>query len=103
MKSHFKFRVPGGLGNQLFSYFCAIYVANILKSKSLLDLRSVDTSHFRDGIALLSLEFPQDYVSVSNEWRGDFFLSPLYERLHRKVTLMNILRLLTTIFENLEQ
>ena len=85
MKSHFKFRVPGGLGNQLFSYFCAIYVANLLKSKSLLDLRSVDTSHFRDGIALLSLEFPQDYVSVSNEWRSDFFLSPLYKRLHGKV------------------
>lgn len=86
MKSHFKFRVPGGLGNQLFSYFCAIYVANVLKSKSLLDLRSVDTSHFRDGIALLSLDFPQDYVSISNERRSDFFLSPLYERLHRQVT-----------------
>ena len=80
MRSQYKFRVPGGLGNQLFSYFCALYVAQSLNSKSVLDLRSVDTSHFRNGIALLSLDTPRDYISISNARRSSFIPSPLYER-----------------------
>jgi hypothetical protein len=80
MRSQYKFRVPGGLGNQLFSYFCALYVAQSFNSKSVLDLRSVDTSHFRNGIALLSLDMPQEYISISNASRSSLIPSPLYER-----------------------
>ena len=90
MRTRYKFRVPGGLGNQLFSYFCATYLANTLNRKSLLDLRSADTSHFRNGIGLLSIEFPPDYVSISNVRRSNFLPAPLYEQFKIKVdSLMN--------------
>jgi hypothetical protein len=86
MRSQYKFRVPGGLGNQLFSYFCALYVANSINSKCALDLRSVDTSHFRNGVALLSLDIPRDYISIDNARRSSFISSPLYERFKVKFT-----------------
>jgi len=63
-KSGLSFKVPGGLGNQLFTYFCALYVAQKIDSASELDFSSVDRSHYTSSIALLSMDFPHSLLKV---------------------------------------
>jgi hypothetical protein len=96
MESQYRFRVPGGLGNQLFSYFCANYVANTLCTKVSLDLRSVDQNHFQNGIALTSLEFPEDCVSISEARGSSFILTPLQNQFKVKIaSRLDLLRVKT--------
>lgn len=54
-KSEIVFKIPGGLGNQLFSYYCAAYVAQRSDLSIGLDFSSVDRSHHTTSIPLLSM------------------------------------------------
>lgn len=55
VKSEIVFKVPGGLGNQLFSYYCAVYVAQQNDFSIDMDFSSVDRSHHMTSIPLLSM------------------------------------------------
>lgn len=60
------FRVPGGLGNQLFSYFCSLYVSQQIDSIVTLDFSSVDRSHFIGHVPLSSVRFQENRIRVKN-------------------------------------
>ncbi len=66
VKSKLRFRVPGGLGNQLFAYFCALYAAQKIDSAIELDFSSVDRSHYTSTIPLLSMDFPHSLLNIKD-------------------------------------
>lgn len=63
-KSEIFFKVPGGLGNQLFSYFCAAYVVQEFDCYVELDFSSVDRSHHTTTIPLLSMEIVPKRIKI---------------------------------------
>lgn len=59
------FKVPGGLGNQLFSYYCALYAAEVTDTCVSLDFSSVDRSHYSESVPLLSINMPENQIHVN--------------------------------------
>lgn len=58
-------RVPGGLGNQLFSYFAALYVSRRLGTPLEVNLASVDSKHTSGLFDLSSFRLHWDFTSRS--------------------------------------
>lgn len=60
IRTRYCVRLPGGLGNQLFSFFAANYIAFRTKAPVLLDFSSIDYSHHRNDkfdISFFGLDF----------------------------------------------
>jgi len=66
------FKVPGGLGNQLFSYYCAIFTASRIGAPVELDFSSVDKSHYSSSIPLLSVSLPNQLIIISSSNNDNF-------------------------------
>jgi hypothetical protein len=60
------------LGNQLFSYYCAIYSANRIGLPITLDFSSVDKSHFSSSIPLLSADLPKQLILLNTSPNVNF-------------------------------
>lgn len=65
-KSVISFKVPGGLGNQLFAYYCALYTTQRCDSEVELDFSSVDRSHYTSSIPLLSMDSLPSQLKIKN-------------------------------------
>lgn len=82
-KSDICFKVPGGLGNQLFVYFCAVYVAKKTDSVIELDFSAVDRSHHASSIPLLSMDFPHSLLKIKSGSLESKNIHPLVFQLKR--------------------
>lgn len=85
-KSDVCFKVPGGLGNQLFAYFSAVYVAEKVGSIIELDFSSVDRSHHASSIPLFSMDFPHSLLNVKSSSLESKNIHPLIFRLKRFIS-----------------
>ena len=66
--ARYKFRISGGLGNQLFAYYCALFASTKVDIDIFLDLASVDRSHYKDGVSLLSFNLAADKLAFTNSF-----------------------------------
>lgn len=64
--ARFKFRIPGGLGNQLFAYYGALFASLKVDVDVFLDLASVDRNHYKSGVSLLSFDLAEDKLAITN-------------------------------------
>ena len=83
--------VPGGLGNQLFSYFFALYLKSKVRATVTLNFSNVDKSHYKSSISILAFDLSQsglkiDKISNSRllELR-QWMMLKVYKRLVRKL------------------
>ncbi len=79
--------VPGGLGNQLFSYFFALYLKSKVKANVILNFTNVDKSHHKSSISILAFDLSQSglqIAKISNSKIGNLPLwniSKVYNRI----------------------
>ena len=64
--AQYKFRSPGGLGNQLFAYYSALFTSTKADATVFLDMASVDRSHYKDRVSLLSFNLAANNLVISN-------------------------------------
>jgi hypothetical protein len=62
----YKFRIRGGLGNQLFAYYCALFASGNFRRDVILDLAYVDRSHYKEGVSLLSFNLAENQMTIKN-------------------------------------
>lgn len=60
-KNSVKIDVPGGLGNQLFTYFAGLYISHKLEARIVVDTSGVDAKHTSNTHNLLSFRLPHDF------------------------------------------
>lgn len=71
-------RVPGGLGNQCFAYFCGLFLAEKFRAKLVIDFNSVDGKHTENRYDLGSFH-------LTNEGLQKFLPKNKYLELIKKI------------------
>ena len=67
--------VPGGLGNQLFSYFMALYVKENTIAAVELDFRNTDRVHYKNSISLLDFDLNFTELELAKKSKRTVFKS----------------------------
>ncbi len=88
MTKNLRVETSGGLGNQLFSYFLALYLKSFLSQSVTLDLLHADRSQHYDKVSLLDFRVDESIHFLNLNGR-----SSTYKRLHTKLFSLNALLL----------
>jgi hypothetical protein len=67
--------VPGGLGNQLFSYFLALYVKENTIAAVQLDFSNTDRIHYKNSISLLDFDLNFTELELAKKSKSAVFQS----------------------------
>jgi hypothetical protein len=100
--SIYKFKVPGGLGNQLFAYYSALYTSKKVVRDVIIDFSTVDRTHFTNGIALLSFNLAVEELSVTNSLPSSSIYIEKFRRLKRQIISRTFLERVETFTPGLD-